>query len=265
MSETIDSLSLYFGEDYRINEYITVHNPTMGDVLNFGEQNYFRALHLLTAIPSDMKAMLWDMGINWMEISDFDFFCLLTKGLTPKDTKVFLGELNLSQFVFTVNQQNGEHVLYQELPTGDGITIDKGIYLRMMETLRKIHGLKPKVEIASTKTLTKILVELNRSDIKKANEKPFESSLLPLVSSMLNAEGFKYDLEGIKKMPYYTFMDSVKRITLIRSTTALLHGCYGGWIDGSKIDKKSLNWLKDFDSENETQRNITKTKNTKTK
>lgn len=260
MSETIDALRLYFGEDYKINDYITIHNPTIGDVLKCGEQNYFRSLHLLTAIPSDMKAMLWDMEINWMEISDFDFFCLLTRGLTSKDTQIFLGNLDLSKFSYAVNQKNGEHILYYELPNGDGITIDQSIYLRMMEVLRRIHGITPKVEKAGTKTLTKILVELNRSDIEKANKKPFESSLLPLVSSMLNAEGFKYDLDGIKKMPYYTFMDSVKRITLIKSTTALLHGCYGGWIDGSKIDKKSLNWLKDFDSENKVNKNIIENK-----
>lgn len=84
----IDELKLYVGEKYKINDCIAVNSPTIGDVISVGENNYFTVLHLLTAIPSDMKAMLWDMGICWMDISDFDF-CLLTRNLTSQDTRVF--------------------------------------------------------------------------------------------------------------------------------------------------------------------------------
>ena len=146
-----------------------------------------------------------------------------------------------------IDERNQEHVLYQRTDSGKYIVIDQGIYLRIVTTLRKIHNLKPKIEYASTKTLTKILVDLNRSDIRSAANKPYTSSLLPLISTMINMEGFKYDLKGIKQLPYYAFIDSVKRIPLIKSTNALLNGCYSGWIDGSKIDKKSLNWFKEFD------------------
>lgn len=249
MNSDIDLLSLYFGEDYKINEFITVHNPTIGDVINKGEKDYFSVLSRLTAIPSDMKAMLWDNGICWMDISDFDFFCLISKSLSVKDTSVFLGDLDLSKMKDGIDETNQEHVLYQKADNGKYIIIDRGIYLRIVTVLRKIHNLKPKIEYASTKTLTKILIELNRSDIQSAANRPYNSSLLPLISTMTNMEGFKYNLNDIREMPYYAFIDSVKRISLIKSTNALLNGCYSGWIDGSKIDKKSLNWFKEFDSD----------------
>ena len=58
MSNPINELKLYFGDDYEINQYITVHNPTVGDVIEMGETEYFTALHTLIAIPSDMKSIL---------------------------------------------------------------------------------------------------------------------------------------------------------------------------------------------------------------
>ena len=148
-----------------------------------------------------------------------------------------------------IDETNQEHVLYQKADNGKYIIIDRGIYLRIVTVLRKIHNLKPKIEYAATKTLTKILIELNRSDIQSAANRSYNSSLLPLISTMTNMEGFKYNLNDIREMPYYAFIDSVKRISLIKSTNALLNGCYSGWIDGSKIDKKSLNWFKEFDSD----------------
>lgn len=249
MNDFIDTLSLYFGDDYKINKYITIHNPTIGDVITTGEQKYFRVLSLLTAIPSDMKAMLWDNKINWMEISDFEFFGLISKVLTPKDTSIFFGEtIDFSKMQWGTDKRTDEPVLFQIINKEDVIIIDKFIYSIIVNVLRKIHGIKPKIEIAGTKTLTKILVELNRSDVEKASKEPFKSSLLPLISTMLNMEGFNYTLQQIRDLPYYAFMDAVKRTSLIKSTSALLNGCYSGWIDGSKIDKKNLNWFREIET-----------------
>lgn len=249
MIENIDYLSLYFGEDYKVNDYITVHNPIIGDVLKTGEQKYFKTLSLLTAIPSDMKAMLWDNEINWMEISDFEFFSLISKTLSQKDTEIFFGDvLDFSKMKPGIDKQSKEPVIYQLLNNGEVIVIDKFIYTIFVTVLRQIHNITPKVEIATTKTVRKILIELNRTDIAKSVNQPYKSTLLPLVSTMMNMEGFKYDLEGIKKLPYYAFIDSVKRISVIKSTNALLNGCYSGWIDGSKIDKKNLDWFREFET-----------------
>lgn len=258
----IDKLSLYFGDDFIINDFITVHNPTIGDVIKVGEAEYYRALHLLTAIPSDMKAFLWDMDICWMDISDFDFFRLISRGLTPEITEVFLGDLNLSEMECGRNPMNGDPVLYRMLDDGNILIIDEYIYYLIVTILRTIHNLTPKIERVRTKTLTKLLVQINREDIAKANSKPFTSVLFPLISAMVNVEGFKYNLKQIREMPYFAFMDSVQRISLIKSTTALLNGCYSGWIDGNKIDKKELNWLKEMeintDIKSETNTNTSK-------
>ena len=50
-------------------------------------------------------------------------------------------------------------------------------------------------------------------------------------------------------MPMYAFMDAVTRIQIIKSTTALLNGCYSGMIDTSKINKKEFNWMREIEDD----------------
>ena len=47
-------------------------------------------------------------------------------------------------------------------------------------------------------------------------------------------------------MPIYAFMDSISRIQIIRTTTALLQGCYSGMIDMKKINKNELNFMREI-------------------
>lgn len=49
----VDELQLYFGDDYVINDKIRIHQPLIGELIDYGEQQYFSMVHTLTAIPSD--------------------------------------------------------------------------------------------------------------------------------------------------------------------------------------------------------------------
>ena len=49
----IDELQLYFGDDYVINDYITISQPSIGQVVDYGESSYFSTIYTITAIPSD--------------------------------------------------------------------------------------------------------------------------------------------------------------------------------------------------------------------
>lgn len=90
-----DELSLYFGQDYVINKKISIHQPTIGEIATRGERDYFSVVYQLCAIPSDMKSVLDDMGIDYVALPDFELFMLLTRRMTPKETGIFFGELDL--------------------------------------------------------------------------------------------------------------------------------------------------------------------------
>lgn len=240
----IDELQMYFGEPFHINDKITIYIPTIGDIVEFGERNYYGMIHTLTCIPSDMKSQLFDMDIDYETFSDFELFVMLSRNLTPESTRLVLGDLDLSKFGLYTNSENQELVLYD--PESD-TTIDKLIYMKMVEYIRKVHNIKPKVEKAKNKTTKKILIQLDREKIEKAKNEPYKSQLKTLISAMMRYPGFKYKSNELKQCGLYEFMDAVQGAQIYISSTALLQGSYSGMIDTSKINKKEFDWTRSLE------------------
>ena len=137
----VDSLFLYFGDDYVINEQIKLSQPTIGQVVDYGEAAYFSMIHTLTAIPSDVKSMLWDqMELDWTQIEDFELFQMFSQNMTPDKTGIIFGDLDFSKLKPYRHPQNDEIVLADK---DSGILIDQLIYMRMMTFLRKLHNITP--------------------------------------------------------------------------------------------------------------------------
>lgn len=239
-----DPLSLYFGYDYVINEKIKIHQPTIGEIVEFGEDKYFSITQSLTAIPSDMKSVLWDAGIDYEEVSDFELFIMLSKALTKEDTYLLLGDIDLSKFEVYQKTDNEELVLYD---SDNEITIDRHIYLLMCEHIRKMHGYKKKIEKSANEFTKKILIQEDRDNREINKSKNFKSILRPLISSMINSDGFKYNLQQLKDVGLCEFMDSVQRVSVIKHTESLMQGIYSGNIDQSKLKKSELNWMRELD------------------
>jgi hypothetical protein len=238
-----DDLSIYLGYDYVINDKIAVRQPTIGEIAEFGEAKYFSMAQTLASIPSDMKSILFDMGIDYENIDDFELFIMLSKGFTKDDTYLLLGDLDLSKFQVYKNKDNDELVMYDE---DTKTTIDKHIYLLMVEHIRRMHGFKKKIERSGNEFTKKILIQEDRDNRLANKNKEFKSILKPLISSMVNSEGFKYKLKELKEVGLCEFMDSVNRISVIKHTESLLYGVYTGNIDQVKV-KRELNWMRELD------------------
>lgn len=198
----VDELQLYFGDDYIINDYIKITQPLIGQVVDYGEARYFSTVHTLTAIPSDMKSQLWDMGLDWTEMEDFELFMMLAQTLTPERTGILFGDLDFSKLKPFKNNQNGDIVLADK---ETGLIVDKMIYLRIMSYLRKLHNITPKVEKAANKMTKRVLIDEDRQKILHAQNKPFKSYLLPLISAIKVKQGYTKDY--VRNMGLYEFFD----------------------------------------------------------
>lgn len=239
-----DALKMYFGYDYIINDKISIHQPTIGEIIEFGEEKYFSMAQTLTAIPSDMKSVLFDMGIDYEEISDFEFFIMMTRQLTKDDTCVLLGDLDLSEFTTCQRRDNDEIVLFD---ANNDIVIDRHIHLLMSNQIRKMHNFEMKIERSANEFTKKILIDEDRDKRELYKNKGFKSILKPTISSLVNSSGFKYKLHEVKDIGLCELMDSVQRIQAIKHTNVLLQGIYAGTIDQSKINKSELNWMRELD------------------
>ena len=105
-----------------------------------------------------------------------------------------------------------------------------------------------KVEKAKNRATKEAMIwedEMNLANSKKDNNK---SMLLPLVSSCVNHPGFKYKLEELKDMGIVQFMDSVQRLQIYESTTALMSGMYSGMIDVKGLGADALNFMRSIET-----------------
>ena len=58
----VDLLGVISGDDFVVNENITVHQPSLREIKEFGEKRFFNMIYTICAIPSDVKSQLWDNG-----------------------------------------------------------------------------------------------------------------------------------------------------------------------------------------------------------
>ena len=238
----VDDLQLYFGDDYAINDDIIMHQPIIDEVVSYGEASYFSAIHTITAIPSDMKSQLWDMGIDWCEISDFELFMMLAQTLTSDKTGIIFGDLDFSKLRPYNHPQNEDEIILVDKESG--IIIDNLIYMRIVTYLRKLHNITPKPEKAKGKRAREAMIDEDRRKIEYNKDKPFKSYLLPLISSVKVKQG--YTKEYVRNMGLYEFFDEVSRLQLINNADHLLSAAYAGTIDMKKISKEELNWMKEL-------------------
>lgn len=241
----IDTLSLLSGKSVRITDKITYAQPTLQDVIKFGEREYYHILSNLTAIPSDMKSILWDIGIDWMEFSDIELFYALASQIPQEKTNIFFPDIDFSKFIL-INTENCGKILYDR--TND-IKIDFFVFAKMQDCLCKSHGIKKKVEKAGNKYTKQVLIDEDRQNRELNKDKEFKSNLYGLVSAMVNYSGFKYGYKDVWDLTMFQFMDAVQRARLIDSTNHLLNGVYAGTIDSKKIKNDKFNWMREIREE----------------
>ena len=239
---SVDPLKLYFGDPYVVNQYITIYQPTIGDIIEYGEKEYYSMIQTITAIPSDMKSSLWDSGLDWMQVTDFQLFLMLSQSLSQKQTEIILGDIDLQRMKPVENLQNGDVILRDPVT---GAIIDELAYQTMSAYLCKLHNLTKKVEKAGNKFTKQVLIDEDRQKKEHSMKQPYKSFLMPLVSSIKVRQA--YTKEYIKNMGLYEFFDDVNRAQILVNTDALLSGMYSGMVDTSKIKKSAFNWMREID------------------
>lgn len=258
-----DVLKMYFGLPYSATNEIVIRQPKVRDIVEYGEDKFWSFVTRFAGNTTAMRLPLWEAGIDWNKITDFELFCSLVTSFSIEETKLFFGkDLDFSKFVavsIPVNNED-ENPENQELKTEivlvnddyPEIHINEQIYNRIVRFIRMATGYNPKVEKAKGKVTKQSIIDEerfnNRMAEKKRNKDPlYGSFLLPMFSFCLNHPGFKYKKAEILDMNLFEFMDSVKRILNTESVQALLSGMYSGFMDTSKLNfDKDVNFTKDL-------------------
>lgn len=241
-----DELQIYRGQDIFIKDGITIHQPTLGEICDYGEQKYWSMIYTLTSVGADMKFQLFDLGIDYAEIRDFElFYSMLSRPFDKSRTYLLMGDLDFSKFQLLKNKTSHELVMYD--PDSD-IFIDEHTYMVIADILRKMHGLKRNSQVPANETTKQILIEDAREEYERNQHREYHSQLRNLISAMINCEGFKYNHTEVWNMKICAFMDSVKRISKIKNADLLLQSGYSGFgINLKDISSKQIDWLGELD------------------
>lgn len=236
-----DEVGLFRGEDYAVNQYITLHQPTLKEIFDFGEQEYWNFISVVCATPSDFKHQLFDgYGLYFNEVDEFDLFCMFAGSFDKQRSQLIFGDLDFQKLSIRENKDTNLREIFDE---NSGLVIDKMIYTIITEYLRKLNGLKRNHEVPGTEGTRDWLIEESRDIAKDNKDKEFKSFLMPIISALVNCGDFKYDYFNVWNLPIYAFLDSLKRIQHMKNIGYLMNGIYSGNILAKNIKKKELDWF----------------------
>lgn len=272
----IDELKVYRGSDIKITDKIIVTQPTIEQIMDFGEKKYFNAVHSLTGVGADFKWQLWDyFGIDYTTIEDFELFKKLIcgalsskkyiykeltenrekyaeqlKNISEEDLSemlinplsLILKDIDLADFEEYESDKNQETILYDK---EHDITIDRFVYRQIVDAVRKIHGFKRNNEMPANETTKMILIEDARDEALAASKKEYKSVLKPLISALAVKTG-QLGSDSIWNTKINMFFDSIKRINRIQDAELLLQGAYSGFASLKGVDKTRLDWAGDI-------------------
>lgn len=241
----MDRLSLLRGLPLKINDYITLRQPSLGEIESFGEEKYLITVQRFCATAFDFILPLTKIGLDFTEVSDFQLFLLLYPNMSMEETSILLGDLDLSKFSPDVNKQNGETILVN---SSSGAVIDAAIHRQLVMNIQEMNGLPHVHKRAGNEHTKEYLIDRERRRASRhKNHKPkFESVLSPLISGLCNSGMSQCDYKTVWDMPIYAFYDSIKRIQKMKMTDHLYSGIYAGSIDPKKISSKDLEFFGDF-------------------
>ena len=244
-------LKMYFGDDYVIDlpdlrGSITVHQPTIGDLAEIGEDRFFSTLSVFINNTTTMRATLWSAGIDWNEISDFDLFCITYRTIDPEVSKLIFGDIDWNKFE-VCTYENGDVTEIRLLNKEDDLEINQDVYQHIHQYLQSVFQMYPEDELTDDKMLKKWWVDKDIREAKRKSESKDEikkSSLQAMISAYINHPGTSYKLKELKEVGVCEFYDSIARLRIYENSTATLKGMFSGFVDGSKIKPEDYDFMK---------------------
>lgn len=268
----VDDLKIYRGSDIRITDKIVVTQPTIDQIIEFGERKYFSTVHTLTGVGADFKWQLLDyFGIDYTQIDDFELFKKMICSLLSSKKKIYkelkehpeqyeehtnkmteedweellfnpislvLKDIDFADFEECESSKDPETILYDK---EHNITIDRFVYTEIVDAVRKIHGFKRNNQIPANEKTKMDLIEDARDEAMAYAQKPYKSVLQPLISALAVKTG-QLGSDSIWNTKINMFFDAIKRINKIQDSTLLLQGAYSGFASLKGVDKARLDW-----------------------
>lgn len=233
-----DEALLLRGNDIIIDDIVTVHQPTLNEIIDYGEQRFFSTFYSFCAIPSDMKSVLDDAGLDFATLADWQLFIMLTRNMPIEDTSIIIPDIDFSKLEMMQVNETGEIVL-----SNGEIVITEQVYEKFIAYVRLQVGYILKREKPANKITKQLLIQEDRINRSASLKKEYSSILNPIIISLVNTEEFGYDYQTVYNLTFYQLSKSFFQIQKKKAACALYQGSMSGFVDTSKINKSDFSWI----------------------
>ena len=243
----IDELRSYAYNDYQVGKF-KVHNPTLREIADVGESNFWQMVQSITATRYDCRLYLWSLGIDFDTIHWWQMVCQRAKDKQLSDCRLIMPEINFQCFIPCIEKDLGEMVLFDPL---HNIKITEQEFIELQVYWRTTLNLSPN-DIRNGNEHTRkwrLQYELDklRRKEKMGVKDEFHSVLRNYISALTNCPGFKYSWHTVWNLPINVFIDSLRRLQMIRQSDNLLNGIYSGNVSYKDLHhKEELDWLREI-------------------
>lgn len=234
--------NLLYKKQYTIhgNEDINIIIPTVGQILDEdNEDDYYRLVTALTAMPIDLMCQLDDVGIDFTSINEYELFLLMFPGIKEQNTSLVFGDLDLTKFKMAISDDGSVVLIDDE----DDIKIDRATHSKIAEFLRKLHHIEKNRRKPANIEAKKYMLERARAKMKRRRNHNESSQLESLIVAMVNTEQYKYNFEDTKKLSIYQFNESVRQVIKKVDYDNRMYGVYAGTVNVKDLSQDDLNWL----------------------
>ncbi len=281
--DPVDTGAIFLGKPIEINDSITIHIPTLKEVLEVGQDKYMGTVRTICATPTDIKWQLYDkFKIYWHEIGEYDCFLnFLSISIDNDISRLIFGEdfdfrkmkkvydENIKEYVLVqqifkvreeilpINENMKQKLIQQNKPLPSKqvveknyqIRIDRFVYNKIVNTLRVAHFLTKNTSIPGNKFMIELALDMAKEEYEEAKQKKKENSqgTIEKIISYLVVEGVgNYNLESIQSLNMYTLFALFKQSLRNKRIDLLQTSGYSGFgIDLKKVNKKDLDYLGD--------------------
>lgn len=239
----ISAINALRNEDIVFNDYITIHVPSLDEIIKIGKETYFSAIMKFCSTSSDYKVRLDDMGIDYSQIEEYEFFLMNHSNFTEEEKRALslvFGNFDITEYDAYTREEFKDVIL----TNGENI-FDKATYFQLVKFLRDVHSLERHVDKPGNEHARKYIIDKERRQIKNRRriKKPEDTSFMNYIIALVNTPEFPYNYESVWTINIFQFYRSLKQIQKLKNYNFTMTGAYSGMVNTKELDLKSIHWL----------------------
>ena len=237
----MEQLDLLSGEPFIFGD-LSVKHPTLKEIKDYGEKNYYDAINVFILSPLDLMVSLYDSGIDYEKMDNYELFIMLCD-CDPKSIRHIEWLTGISDFKLMAEKETNTPLLFSK---SEQLVIDETVYSLIRGFMFKINYIndKPKYN-PGDKTTKRAIIEEERASMKRKAKKGFKSILGSQISALSWGNSNGINCTNIWDLHIYQLFDGLFRIDKIKNYEQTMTGYFSGNIDSKNLKKiqSKLNWM----------------------